>query len=302
MNYIIVDGLNLAYRSHFAFNTLMTTTGLLSGCVYGFLVGIKTIKSKFSDFHMIVAWDNEATRKKNIYAEYKNNRSKMTFIEQINDLKKILCNLNVSQAECIGEEADDVIASLVKMYQTDTNKIYIHSNDKDLLQLVKDGHVIVIRPRRGKNSEEYYDEETVKNEFKIEPEKFVFFQCFRGDDIDNVPGVPRLRSTVITRLVNKYGTPQNIYDHLDEEKLTVYEKEILIQYKSQVVLNMQLVRLYNDLKLNIEKGESNIETIEFYMEKYQIRSIKANSFVNSFIDRSFSFRTTPIIKNYSLFD
>lgn len=302
MNHIIVDGFNLAYRSHYAFSNLQTSTGFSSGCIYGFLIGIKTVKTKYPHCHLTVAWDNDAIRRKAIYAKYKANRSKMVFIEQIIDLKKILLNLNVSQAEYKGEEADDVIASLTKIYKTDDNQIFIYSNDKDMLQLVKDGHVIVIKPKWGKHPEKIYDEEAVIEEYKIEPKKFACFQCFRGDKVDNVPGVPYLKSSVIAHLTNKYKTPTNIYENLDKEELTENERESILKCKSQILLNMQLVRLCDDLELNIKKGESNSDAVESYLEKYQIRSLKPNTFVGLFRDISINFKKAPAIKSYSLFD
>lgn len=302
MNHIIVDGFNLAYRSHYAFSNLTTSSGLSSGCIYGFLIGIRTIKNKFSNCHLTVAWDNDAVRRKSIYAGYKSNRSKMIFIEQIIDLKKILYNLNVSQTEYPGEEADDVIASLVKTYKTDDNQIYIYSNDKDMLQLVKDGHVIVIKPKWGKHPEKYYDEEAVRGEFKIEPKKFACFQCFRGDKVDNIPGVPRLKSSIIADLINKYETPANVYENLDNVELTDYERESIIKSKSQVLLNMQLVKLKDDLKLDIKKGTPNLESLEEYLKKYEIKAIKPTIFVGSFRDITAVLKKAPAIESYSLFD
>ena len=114
MDHIIIDGFGLVFRSHFAFSSLQTGTGLYSGCIYGFLVSARTIKRRFPHCHVTIAWDNDPVRRKKVYASYKANRPRLGIYEQINDLKEIFSNLNVSQSDYMGEEADDVIASLVR--------------------------------------------------------------------------------------------------------------------------------------------------------------------------------------------
>jgi DNA polymerase I len=303
MNHLIVDGYNLAFRSHFAFNTLMTNKGLLSGCVYGFLVSLRTVKNKYPHAHVTIAWDTDSTRRKSIDASYKSNRPHFSATEQINDLKGIFSNLNVSQAEYAGEEADDVIASLIKKYQDDTNQIYIYSADKDLLQLVEDGKVIAIHPKKGSKPEKILDEAAVKEEFGVWPRDLQCYQCFRGDSVDNVPGVPNLRISCVIPLIEKYHTPQEVYAHLGEQKLTDFQRASLEASEQRVYLNQGLVALRNDLELEIKTGTPNEEALAEYLSKYEIRAVNSNSYVNVYYDApSFGIRTAPAIKSYSLFD
>lgn len=302
MDHIIIDGFGLVFRSHFAFNSLQTSSGIFSGSVYGFLVSARTIKKRFPHCHVTIAWDNEPIRRKKVFASYKGNRPRIGIFEQINDLKEIFSNLNVSQTEYIGEEADDVIASLTKYY--DDGQIFIYSADKDMLQLVEDGRVIVIKPRRGRHEEKYFDEEGVRELFKVSSENFVCFQCFRGDKVDNVPGVPRIPSNLIASLSEKYKSPQNIYEHLDKENLTNFQRTSLIECKDQVFLNFQLVNLRKDLNLEIMTGEPNALALVPLLDKYEINSVKAQSYVEVFIDEpSFTTRRAPAVISYpSLFE
>ena len=159
MKRFIIDGLNLAYRAHFAHKELTTSTGRLSGCFYGFLVTLKALKSRNLDCHFYVAWDNEARHKKAVFPEYKANRQHFSIDEPVKDLKTVLKYLNIAQVEAIGEEADDVIASVAEKGEELT---YIYSSDKDLLQLVRDGKIIGVRPGK---KEKVYDEEEVKKKY-----------------------------------------------------------------------------------------------------------------------------------------
>jgi len=301
MDNLIIDGFGIVYSSHYAFNSLLTSTGLCSGSVYGFLTKMRTLKNNYPHCHLTIAWDKEATRRKSAFKEYKSNRSSVNLTEQISDLKKIFLNLNVSQSEYEGEEADDVIASLIQRYAE--NQIYIYSADKDMFQLVKDGSVIAIRPKRGKHLEKHYDEEKVVEEYNVCPQNFVCFQCLRGDKIDNIPGVPRAPSKLLAYLSEKYRTPSNIYKHLDEEKLTPYQKKALLEFQEQAIINMQLVKLRTDLSLDVVTGNPNVDALVPLLDKYEIRSINPDTYVATFTDvLSFNARTAPNFKSYSLFD
>jgi DNA polymerase-1 len=303
MDHLIIDGFGLAFRSHFAFLNLQTSKGISSGCVYGFLVGARTIKNRFPQNHVTIAWDSHATRRKELFPEYKATRPKFALTEQILDLKEIFKHLNVSQAECAGEEGDDVIATLVKQYQEEDNLITIYSADKDMLQLVKDGKVVAIRPKSGARPERVFDEEEVKKEYGVGPEDLVSYFCFRGDTVDNIPGVKMLRSACIVDLIKKYKEPKEIYKNLQAEKLTHFQRESLEFFEPQAYLNMRLVKLIDDLEFNVEMGSPDPEQVAKGIEKYEINSIKPETYVKVFVDVSgFNYRRSPTVKSFSLFD
>ena len=300
MNWFLIDGFNQAFRSHFAFLQLTTKAGIPSGCVYGFLTALRSLKKKYPNFHFVVAWDSEARRKKAAYPEYKANRPRFQIDEPIRDLKSILACLNVDQVQLGGEEADDVIASFIARHPED--KIYIYSNDKDLLQLVRDGKVVVIRPRSGKDNKAY-DEEAVKVEFGVDPRDLASYLSFRGDSVDNLPGVPRVPSKVIASLVQKYKTPRGVYASIPEEKLTDFQRQSFIGAESQVLLNFDLVQLNKDLDFESKKGSSNQEIFSEVLGKYEIKSISADAYVSLFEgEGSFLVRESPQVESLSLFD
>lgn len=280
MNTLIIDGYSIAYRSFYAFNTLVTSTGLLSGCVYGFLTCIRTRKKKHADCQVIVAWDNDSLRKKAVFPAYKENRSKVGIHPQIADLKEMLTAMNITQAECLGEEADDVIATLVDKHSA-SGIVYILTSDKDLMQLVEDGKVILIRVQSGKD-DKYYDEGAVKEEYGVSPKGISSFLAFRGDTVDCIPGVPRVRSNVIAGLVNKYGMPVDVYASLSRETLTDFERVSLSGFQRQAFINFDLTQLKKDLILSEKVGASNPEKLKPFLDKYQIRKIDPESYVGEF--------------------
>ena len=300
-NHLIIDGHALAFRSHFAFVDLMTSTGLYSGALYGFLTSLATLKKKYRDFKVTVAWDNACDRKKTIYAEYKANRSSYNLSTQVNDLKATLRCLDVLQAECQGEEADDVIATLVAHYKTE-GKIYIYSSDKDLFQLVEDGKVIILSSAKSQNTE-FYDEEGVYNKFGVKPVDIACYFALRGDTIDGVPGLPRVKSSTICRLIEKYRTIPAIYDNLPNEKLTDFERKTFAEFVGQAKINYQLTQLVPTLMLLEYPGSNDPQRLQICLDKYEIKKIRSDLYVTLFGSESqFKARTGPVYEMTSLFD
>lgn len=303
MNRIIIDGFNLAFRAHYAFQSLSTTSGMLSGCIYGFLTGMRGLKKKYPSFHVMVAWDNEATRKKAVYADYKATRDHFDIGSHIVDLKEILSCFNVTQAEMNGEEADDVIASLVSKYSCEGSKIYIYSSDKDLLQLVKNGRVIAIKPKTGGRPEKIYDEEAVFDDYGVYPSEMACYLSLRGDTSDNIPGVPRVPSKVLASLSHRYCDPNVVYRSLSEEELTDFQRKSLLDSEQQIYLNYSIIKLVEDLGITETKGGPDPDKMMEYLNKYEIKSLSPETYVKAFeSESSFNERFSPAaIQNISLF-
>jgi len=303
MNQIIVDGFGMAFRYHFAFIRFSTASGLLSGCVYGFMTGIRNLKNKYPDFHVNIAWDSEPKRKKAIYSEYKAQRPRFDLGSQIRDLKEIFSSVNVSQAEVSGEEADDVIASMVKVYSQSEGMVYVHSSDKDLLQLVKNGKVIQIQPGVGGSQEKACDEEAVIEKYGVKPKNFSCYLSFRGDSSDNIPGVARVPSKVIARLSEKYGDPRAVYASLSGEKLTDFQRKSFLDSENQMDINYEIIKLKENLNFVVTDGKTDVERLQNILYKYEIKSISASRFADLFEkESSFRVRKAPSFENYSLFE
>jgi len=302
-NFFIIDGMSLCARSHFANPLLRSSSGLSSGCIYGFFNSLKSLKKKYPQFHFYIAWDSYAKRKRKIYAQYKAFRPKLSLDLQVFDIRSILSCLNVSQAFCEGEEGDDVIASLVEQFKKNNPEvlIYILSSDKDMLQLVEKT-VVVISPGKG-GEEKAYDAEAVKEKFGVYPENFALFQAFRGDKIDNVPGIKNLPSKVITDLVGKYKTLDLIFSSVNNEELTKFQNNAILSSEKQIYINYELVKLSRSLDLSIIDGKPETKQINNLLKKYEIEKISADQLTKIFESESgFPFRTAPQIESYNLFE
>lgn len=301
MNTFILDGNNLVYRAHNANFELKTSAGLFSGMVYGFLRTLVSLKKKYRDFKFIVVWDNHAVAKFEIQPDYKAGRSSLSgsVWNQAKDLKDVLEIMGVDQYEKVAYEADDVIASLTKKLK-DEGKVYIYTNDKDMLQLVEDGKVIVFKPKVGTTPEKFYDEEAVRNQFGVPTKKLGFFRSFDGDSSDNIKGISRVPRKLVASLVNKYADIDEIYSNLPTVKLTDFQKQSFEEAKERIKKNFKIVVLDSDIN-DISKRESYFDkaVLDSYLEKYEIKSIKSDDIIDLF-SSTLNIKYTDSAESYQL--
>ena len=308
LNNLVIDGNNLVYRSHNANFELKTAAGQFSGMMFGFVRTLVSLRKKYRDFKFSVVWDNHAKEKFEVQPDYKAGRSSLPAAvwDQVLDIRNLLENTGVDQYEKKGQEADDVIASLSIEFKKN-GKVYIYTNDKDLLQLVEDGKVIVYKPKVGVNPEKFYDEEAVKDLFGVPPNKLGIYRSFDGDDSDNIKGVSRVPRRVLASLVNKYSSIDEVYDNLSQVKLTDFQKGSFEEAKERIKKNAKIVLLNTELT-DIDKREAyfNKEKVNTILEKYEIKSLKADDIVELFLSTINIHYSDPIeevqLETFNLFN
>lgn len=309
MNYFLIDALNLAYRAHNANFELKTAAGTFSGMFYGFVRTIFSLKKKYRGYKFEVVWDRKPEHKREIQPDYKAGRSSLsdTVTGQIPDIQEFLKCAGVDQFHMDGQEADDVIASLVERYLPEAGTTIVYSNDKDLLQLVKTGKVVVFKPKVGANPEKFYDEEAVVEQFGVPPCKLACFRSFDGDASDNIKGVNRVPRKIIANLVNEYLTVDRIYEELPKQKLTDNQQGYFLEGKSRVASNMLLTELNRHLDpLFCAEGSFDKDGLTALFKKYEIKSINPDSIIDIFsssLNIKYSDPQDVVkVESFSLFD
>lgn len=298
----IIDGSNLAYRQQYGLSfDLKTSSGESSTVIYGFLKSLIKLKKEFKTAQFWVCWDGSSKKKKEIFSDYKDQREvndlKLSVYDQINKLKDLLKTLPINQIYIPKEEADDVIASLaVNKLKTDLN--YIYSNDKDFLQLVKNGERIVISSYKGK--QEAYDEDEVLRKFGVSVEMLCDFRALDGDPSDNIPRCPKLRKVIIIDILNRYGSVDALYSS-NFYGVSIKDYEKLKGFEKQARTNLQLIRLNKNLELDnfINEGLFNIEEFASFLDHYEITSIDINEVALLFTGKNPIFKTGVEIRSLS---
>lgn len=307
-NYFIIDGMNLAFRAHTVNFELKTVSGLFSGMFYGFVRSLLSLKKKYRGYKFILAWDSRATKKFELYPEYKAGRAILApaIAPQIEDIRTFLSNCGVEQYRVDGEEADDVIASLVEQLKSKAGVIIVYTNDKDLLQLVKTGKVVVYKPKVGHSDEKFYDEEAVVDQYGLPPAKLPLYRSFDGDASDNLPGVRRVPRKIIASVVKEAQSVGDFYERLSSVKLTENQKKAFEEARKQVDTNIRLMTLNKNLyTLASERCIIDKVEIEKVLSKYEIKSINPDTIVDLFtIEPNIRYsdaRPVNRLESYSLF-
>lgn len=311
IEYLIIDGNNLLHRSYRANMELKTKTGLYSGMFYGTFRTLMSLKRKYRSFKLLWVWDGRAKEKYEIQPDYKADRSRIPsdIWSQTTDIKEGLKSINITQYYNPDQEADDIIATLTEqsIREDETNKVYIYTNDRDMLQLVQNGKVTVYRPKVANSPEKFYDEEAVEKEYGVRPEKLASFRSLDGDKSDNIKGVPRIPRKLLASALNKYGSIEEMYKNLDDIKLTDFQFRNLKESYQRILNNFRIIRLnrtINNMKITL--GEPNKEKIESLLEKYNIKTIKSDDILDLFLstlNKKFTdARPAYELESYSLFD
>lgn len=200
---MIVDGLNTFIRS-FGATPAYNEDGDHIGGITGFLYSVGKVVRDFKPSRLIIAFDGRggSARRKKIYGDYKANRANKTKLRrydhhettiedeqesmrhQFSRLISYLDNLPVTFIAMDGIEADDTIAYIAQMYETECKKITIVSTDRDFYQLIDD-RIQVWSPIKKK----MYDAKVLHEEFGVHPTNYVLYRTFTGDTSDNIPGV-----------------------------------------------------------------------------------------------------------------
>lgn len=258
----LIDGNSIAYRAFYALpEDLATKSGQVTNAVFGFTrMLIRLIKDHHPE-GVAVAWDvSRQTFRTESYPEYKANRLKAPdhFRSQLPLIDEVLEALHITQLREEGYEADDIIASLTKRAVGDGWDVLIVTGDRDAFQLVG-GPVKVLYTRRGISDTVLADEDWVSRKYGITPSQYVEYAALRGDNSDNLPGVPGVGEKTAARLISEYGSIDGVYGSVADQ--TPKLRDNLSQHRDQVFLNRELMDLVDDLEISY--GTSDFSTREW---------------------------------------
>ena len=132
---------------------------------------------------------------------------------QIDRIDQILNAMNIPIIRIGGFEADDIIGTLTKKASAENIDSYICSKDKDMLQLL-DEHTCMYDIKTGNVT----NPQSMLTDMGISPPKFIDCLALQGDTADNIPGIPDVGPKTALTWIQKYGSIDNLYEHLDEIK------------------------------------------------------------------------------------
>ena len=265
---VLIDGHSILNRAFYGVPELSNSQGLHTNAVYGFLnIMFKILDEEAADY-IAVAFDLSApTFRHKAYAEYKGTRKSMPdeLREQVPLIKDVLSSMNIPILTKEGYEADDIIGTIAKRYQSDEVFVSVISGDRDLLQL-SDKHIKIRIPKTSKGVTTVHDylPEDVLNEYGVTPKEFIDVKALMGDTSDNVPGVPSIGEKTATKIIQEYHSIENAIEHVDELKPPRASKA-LSEHVEDAKFSKMLVTIVTDAP--IEADISDMEVGNLYTKE-----------------------------------
>ena len=256
----LIDGSGYIFRAYHALPPLTRPSdGLPTGAVHGFCQMLwkllKDTSDEYEPTHLAVIFDYSGKSFRNdIYPDYKANRppAPEDLVPQFSIIRDATRAFNVACIEMEGYEADDLIATYAKQAVEAGAEVNIVSSDKDLMQLVRPG-VVMVDTMKNK----HIGPEQVVERFGLGPDKVVEIQALAGDSTDNVPGVPGIGVKTAALLIEEYGDLETLLARAGEIKQNK-RRENLIEFAEQARISRELVLLKDDVPVDVSLDVTGI--------------------------------------------
>lgn len=264
---VLIDGNAIIHRSYHALPPLTTKEGELVNAVYGFASTLLSVIDKFHPEYILATFDLAGpTFRHEEYDGYKATRVKadQELYDQIPRVKELVAAFGIPIFESAGFEADDLIGTLTRQSESAKEEIenVIVTGDMDTLQLVS-LKTKVYTMRRGLTDAVVYGEKEVFDRYGLKPAQLIDFKGLRGDPSDNIPGVKGIGEKTAIGLLEKYGSVEGVYEHLDETKGAVKEK--LERDRLMAIKSKQLATIFREVPVSLDLDKAR--TREFDRQK-----------------------------------
>ena len=261
---ILIDGNNLLFRGYYATayrgSILRNSKGFPTNALYSLINMLNKIINEENPEYMMIAFDKGKTFRHEKYEGYKDGRKEtpLELKEQFPVAKEIVKALGIPCFEIDNYEADDIIGTFAK--EVDRNPSYeatIISSDKDLLQLISDKVDMKLLKM---NDYIRYNKDSFIEDYGFVPQKIIDLKALMGDQSDNIPGVKGIGEKTAIKLINTYGSLDEVYDNID--KITGSVKNKLIDDKENAYFSKELATIYTEVPIDksLEKIKYNGST------------------------------------------
>lgn len=277
---MLIDGSSLIFRAFYAIRHLTTADGIHTNGVYGFLSMYYNIIEKYNPTHVLVAFDRSTpTFRHADYEKYKGTRQETPseLSSQFGILKDVLESMKVKTLDMDGYEADDICGTLAELAVKNGMEAILVTGDKDYLQLV-DEDIQVVLTRKGISEVEEYGIEEIKAAYGVSPKQLIDVKGLMGDASDNIPGVPGVGEKTALKLIQQFGSIQNLYAHIDEVSGKAV-KQKLIDNEGMAQLSRKLGEIFTEVPLddhleNYRLTEPDAEALAEKFDRLEFRTFR----------------------------
>ncbi len=261
---VIIDGKSVFYRGYYAMPGLSLRDGTPTGGVYGFASLALEVIKKLEPDYVAVAWDKPKTsirKRLELLPTYKAGRKKPPedFFAQIPLLKELLAAFHWPLYELDDYEADDIMGGFAEQAAKQDIETCLITSDLDMLQLV--GPLVhVYALKKGFSEIEQYSPAYFEQKYGISVHQFLDLKALKGDNSDNIPGVPGIGEKTAIQLLQEFGTLDGVYANLDKVKPSVANK--LEAGKESAYLSKKVARIWADAPIELDLKEMDAHDLD----------------------------------------
>ena len=278
----IIDGNSLLFRAYFAtaypgVEIMRSQDGTPTNAIFAFSNMINKILSNLkNDEGIMVAFDaGKDTFRKEQLESYKANRKPTPedLVKQFPIARGFLRALGIFQFEEHGFEGDDIAGTVAKLAEKEGYQVTVYTSDRDFLQLV-DSNITVNIIRKGMSDIVAMTPEAVKETYGFEPLQIIDYKGLRGDASDNLPGIKGIGEKTAVKLIQEYGSFDNIIAHASEIKGKIGEAIINDQDSGRLSRDLAIIKTDVPLPFNVKDTiyqGYEFASISEFCQKYELK-------------------------------
>ena len=282
----LIDAYALIYRSYYAFikNPRINSKGLNTSAVMGFCNTLNEVLTKEKPTHIGVAFDYGKTFRHDAFPEYKAQREETPEDIKLSVplIKQVLEAMRIPILQVDGFEADDIIGTIATRFGADGIDTFMLTPDKDYGQLIGP-NVFMYRPRHG-GGYEILGEKEVGEKYGIPtPAQVVDLLALMGDSADNFPGCPGVGEKTAAKLINQFGSIDNMLQHTDEIKGKLREK--VENAVEDIKMSKFLATIRTDVPMQLDLDELKVEQPDETKLRAIFEELEFKTLINKFLNK-----------------
>ena len=280
---LVIDGNSIINRAFYGIRILTTKSGKYTNAIFGMVNMVTRQLDAIKPDYCAVAFDiKHPTFRHEMYEGYKAGRhpTPPELLAQFADAKECLTLMGIKVLELPGWEADDIQGTIAKMAHNEKNtESYILSGDRDLLQLIDDKVTVLLATNTDTLT---MKREQFREKYGIEPELFVEMKALMGDSSDNIPGVAGVGEKTASGLIQNFGTLEEIYENIDDKRITKGVREKLQKDEKNAYLSRDLARIDIHAPIDITLDDIIYKGFDKGGLYRKFSELELNSFITKF--------------------
>jgi DNA-directed DNA polymerase len=282
----LIDAYALIYRSYYAFikSPRINSKGLNTSAVMGFCNTLNEVLTKEKPTHIGVAFDYGKTFRHDAFPEYKAQREETPEDIKLSVplIKQVLEAMHIPILQVDGFEADDIIGTIATRFGADGIDTFMLTPDKDYGQLIGP-NVFMYRPRHG-GGYEILGEKEVGEKYGIPtPAQVIDLLALMGDSADNFPGCPGVGEKTAAKLINQFGSIDNMLQHTDEIKGKLREK--VENAVEDIKMSKFLATIRTDVPMQLDLDELKVEQPDETKLRAIFEELEFKTLINKFLNK-----------------